>query len=161
MPSDDPGRAGMNALSPKVIGLGAPTSMRIFFDLSEVPALLDAIGDELAKHGCASQIRGRSVEPEDGVDPADWRYHVSELQRMLGDIEEAAKPRYPFDRIDVLWPTVMTRNVVHGAVAHAERRANDATDRDADAAGKALAAAQQTLRDYEAVDSGGLVDVWL
>jgi hypothetical protein len=150
------GRAGVSPTA-KVIGLGAPTSVRILFELAEVPALLDAIGDELARYGCASEIRGRTLRADSAVDPADWRYHVAELHRMLGDIERAAEPRYAFDRVDVLWPTVLARGVLHRAVAHGERRAQEG-GKDGE---EALAAARRTLRDYEAVDAGGLLDVWL
>jgi hypothetical protein len=101
------GYGAENATSAKVIGLGAPTSVRMILELSEVPSLLNALGDELARHGCGSQIKGRHVESESDLDPADWRYHASELYRMLGDIERASEPRYAFDHIEVLWPTVM------------------------------------------------------
>lgn len=157
----DRGLGAATTLSSKVIGLGAPTSVRMFLELSEVPSLLDALGDELARHGCGSHIKGRDVEREADVDPAGWRYHASELQRMLGDIEHASEPRYPFDRIEVLWPTVMAHGVVHGAVRHAERRAAEAIGAAGDAAAATLGAAQQTLHDFEAVDGGGLLDVWL
>jgi len=153
-------RADTNATPPKVIGMGAPISVWIYFARLEIPALLDALGDELARHGCAAQINGRSVEPRSGVDPADWRYQVSELQRMLGDVK-AATPKYPRSRFDVLWPTVMAHGVVHGAIAHAERRVAEAGTGNDAAAREALAAAQRTLRDFEAVDGGGLLDVWL
>jgi hypothetical protein len=73
----------------------------------------------------------------------------------------AAKTR-THGRFDVLWPTVLARDVVRGAVAHAERRAAAAPSGDSiQAASDALAAAERTLRDYEAVDNGGLLDVWL
>ena len=141
----------------KVIGLGAPTSVRVFLEVAEVPALLCAIGDELARHGCASDIRGRALTADVDVEPADWRYHVAELHRMLGDIEAATKPEYAFDRVEVLWPTVLAHRVLDGAVDHAERGA-ETGGRDEE---EALAAARRTVRDYEAVDSGGLRDVWL
>jgi hypothetical protein len=109
------GLGGANTSSSKVVGLGAPTSVRMVLELSEVPSLLDAIGDELARHGCGSHIKGREFERETDVDPADRRYHAGELQRMLGDIERASESRYAFDHIRVLWPTVMAHGVVHGA----------------------------------------------
>jgi len=113
------------------------------------------------RHGGSARIDGRSVEPQAaGVDPTDWRYHVGELQRMLGDVERAAETRV-HGRFDVLWPTVMAHGVVHGAIGHAERRAAAAAAGDEAAARDALAAAQRTLRDFEAVDGGGLDAVWL
>lgn len=89
MANEDRARASTNATPPKVIGMGAPISVWIYFEVSEIPALLDALGDELARHGCPAPINGRTVEPKTDVDPADWRYHVGELQRMLGDVEGA------------------------------------------------------------------------
>lgn len=160
MASDDRGRAAEAAPPPKAIGMGAPTSMWIYFEIVEIPALLDAIGDELARHGGAARIDGRTVEPEAGVEPRDWRYHAGELQRMLGDVEHAAETR-AHGRFDVLWPTVMAHGVVRRAVAHAERRAAAAGTDELSTAREALAAAQRTLRDFEAVDGGGLPDVWL
>lgn len=158
--SDQRTRASTGATPPKVIGLGTPISVWIYFEVSEIPALLDAIGDELARRGCSAQINGRTVEPKAGVDPAAWRYQIDELQRMLGDVEGATS-KYSHRRFDVLWPTVMAHGVVHGALAHAERRAADAAARDVAAARAALAAAEQSRRDFDAVDTGGLLDVWL
>jgi hypothetical protein len=158
MASEERARAAASPTPPKVIGLGAPTSVWIYFEIAEIPALIDAIGDEFARHGGSAQIHGRTVEPRAGVDPTDWRYHVGELQRMLGDVEQAAETRV-HGRFDVLWPTVMAHGVVHGAVGHAERRATAAGDEVA--ARDALAAAQRTLRDFQAVDGGGLDAVWL
>lgn len=160
MASDDRGRAAETTPPPKAIGMGAPTSMWIYFEIVEIPALLDAIGDELARHGGAARIDGRAVEPEADVDPRDWRYHVGELQRMLGDVEHAAETR-AHGRFDVLWQTVMAHGVVHRAADHAERRAAAAGTDEQSAAQEALAAAQRTLRDFEAVDGGGLDAVWL
>jgi len=160
MASEKRPRAAASATPPKVIGLGAPTSVWIYFEMAEIPALIDAIGDQLARHGGAAQIDGRTVEPEAGVNPTDWRYHVGELQRMLGDVEHAAETR-AHGRFDVLWPTVMAHGVVHGAAGHAERRAAAAAVGDEAAARDALAAAQRTVRDFEAVDGGGLDAVWL
>jgi hypothetical protein len=159
MASDDRGRAVENT-PPKAVGMGAPTSMWIYFEIAEIPALLDAIGDELARYGGAARVDGRTVEPEAGVDPRDWRDHVGELQRMLGDVEHAADTR-AHGRFDVLWPTVMARGVVHGAVRHANRRVATASRDEQSAAREALAAARRTLRDFEAVDNGGLDAVWL
>jgi hypothetical protein len=159
MASDDRGRAA-EATPPKAIGMGAPTSMWIYFEIAEIPALLDAIADELARYGGAARIDGRTIEPEAGVDPRDRRYHVGELQRMLGDVEHAADTR-AHGRFDVLWPTVMAHGVVHAAVRHADRRAAAASSDEQSAAREALAAARRTLRDFEAVDNGGLDAVWL
>ena len=55
----------------------------------------------------------------------------------------------------------MAHGIVHGAVRHAERRAGAASTDEQSAAREALAAAQRTLRDFEAVDNGGLDAVWL
>jgi hypothetical protein len=62
MASEERARAGASAT--KVIGLGAPTSVWIYFEIAEIPALIDAIGDEFARHGGSAQIDGRTLEPE-------------------------------------------------------------------------------------------------
>jgi hypothetical protein len=162
MASDRAAAAAARVAAPKAIGLGAPTSMRIFFERCEIPALIDAIAEVLARHGGAVRVDGRTVEPEDGVDPRGWRVHVGELYRMLGDVEDAAADRaWRYDRFDVLWPTVLALDVVRGAVAHAELRLAAAAADELPTARGALAAAQWTLREFEAVDGGGLLDVWL
>ena len=145
---------------PKVIGLGAPISVRIDFDPAEIPALLDALGDELARHGGSARINGRTIESTPGVDPADWREHLGELHTMLDDVQRAAGMR-THGRFDVLWPTAVARGVLHGAVGHAERRLAQASDGDVPAARAALAAAERSRRDFERVDAGGLDAVWL
>lgn len=145
---------------PKVVGMGAPISVWIYFEVSEIPALIDAIGDERARYRHEPQIGGPTVEPEPRVDPAAWRDHVGELERMLGDLEQAAKTR-THGRFDVLWPTALANGVLRGAIGHAERRVAAAVASDATAARDALAAAQQTLRDFQVVDRGGLLDAWL
>lgn len=160
MATEERARGGASTTPPKVIGLGAPISVWIYFEISEIPALLDAIGDELARHGCSAQTNGRTVEPKSGVDPADWRYQTGELRRMLGDVEQAAQTR-AHGCFDVLWPTVLTHGVLHRATGHAERRVAEAADTDRAAVREPLAAAQRTLRDFEAVDRGGLDAVWL
>jgi hypothetical protein len=147
-------RAGAGGPPPeKVIGLGAPTSVWILFELPEVPALLDAIGDELGRYGCGPD---RTETAKNDADPTGWQYHVAELHRMLGDLEGALEPDYLSDRVDVLWPTVLAHEVLQAAVSHAERRAGVGSAEEEGA----LAAAQRTLRDFQAVDGGGL-DVWL
>lgn len=143
------------AATPKVIGLGAPISVRISFEIAEIPALIDAIDDQLGRYGAPPQRNGRGPAPDPHA--AEWSDHIGELRRMRAHVEHARQP----ERFDVVWPTVLAHDVVHGAIGHAERRAAAATAGDAAAAQDALAAAQRTLRDFQAVDGGGLDAVWL
>ena len=153
-------RARVERRHSKVIGLGAPVSVLVYLEVAEIPALKDAIADQVAHHGGSAQIDGRTVQPEAGVDPTAWRDHVGELRRMLGDVERG--PKSAIDgRFSVLWPSSMAYDVIHGALAHAEQRASTAGDADAAAARAALAAAGETAQDFEAVDGGGSADVWL
>jgi hypothetical protein len=152
-----PDHAGFEAGTPlKVVGLGAPISVRIAFEISEIPALLDAIDEQLGRYGAAVQRNGRGGATPADVDPADWSDHIGELRRMRADVEQAKEVRGA-ERVVVMWPTVLAHDVVHVAVRHAQRRAA------AGAAGarEAVAAAERSRHDFDAVDTGGLDGVWL
>jgi hypothetical protein len=141
---------GGNVTPPKVVGLGAPISVWIYFEVSEIPALDDAIRDELARHAAR---------------PDGWNDHIAELRRMLADVEQARATRCA-GRFDVVWPTMLAHRVVHGAVSHAQRRADTAVTGQPDeqavtAVREALAAAHQSRHDFNAVDNGGRDAVWL
>lgn len=163
MATDHPRGLSGNAAPPKVVGLGAPISVWIYFDVSEIPALVDAIDDELARYGASAQRDGRPARLQTGRDPSNWSNHIGELHRMLADVQRAAATTTR--RFDVVWRTVMAHAIVHGAVRHAERRADRAAARRdpqaVTAADEALAAALQTRRDFDAVDNGGRDAVWL
>ena len=142
MASGDPTLVpGTRVTPPKVIGLGARISVWIDFDVAEIPALLDALGDELARHGGSARINVRAIEPAPDVDPGDWRDHLVELRKMLDNVDRGATMR-AHGRFDVLWPTVLARGVVHGAVGHAERRLGEARGANRAAARAALDAAE-------------------
>jgi hypothetical protein len=145
--------------TPKVIGLGAPISVRISFEIAEIPALIDAIDDQLGRYGAPPQRNDRGRGPARDPHAVEWSDHIGELRRMRAHMEHAAA--HGPERFDVVWPTVLAHDVVHGAVGHAERCAAAADAVDGAAARDALAAAQRTLRDFRAVDDGGLDAVWL
>jgi hypothetical protein len=156
MATDRPG-GGEHPAATKVVGLGAPISVRIRFKASEIQALCDAIDGELDGYGAASHRDGHVAVPDDA---AEHRDHIEELRRMLDDVQRAAitNARGGFE---VLWPTVLARGVVHGAFGHAQRRAGRARAQEVAAAREALAAAERTLRDFDEIDNGGLAAVWL
>ena len=144
----DPGSDGSPS---KVLGLGAPISVWIYFEVVEIPALVDAIDDEIAGYNA----RG----PANGSGPA-WSDHIGELRRMRAELTAAQAARSA-GRVDVIWPTVLAHGVVHGAARHAQRRAEEAKSADEPAARAALSAAQRSERDFDAVDAGGRDAVWL
>jgi hypothetical protein len=142
-----------------VVGLGCPVSVWIRFEACEIPALLDAINDALDNYRASQRARRRSRRAASEA-PPDWRVHIAELRRMHGDVQ-ASRSADGRGSFDVLWPTVIAYEVIHGAVRRAERAAGAAAGRDLPAARAALAAAVRTRRDFDAVEGGGLPDVWL
>ncbi len=136
--------AGENRMPPKVVGLGAPISVWIYFDVSETRALAAAIGDELTRYG----------------DRREWVDQTNELGRMLADIEQT-RARRAAGRFDVVWPTVLAHAVVRGAVGHARRLLDGAPPGEVATARLALTAAERTRTDFDLVDGGGLEAVWL
>jgi hypothetical protein len=147
---------------PKVIGVGAPISVWISFEALEIPALAAAIGDQLTNHGASPQSCGHAGRPPADAEPRS-NDHIAQLQRMLADLEHADAILTPPGRFDVVWRTALARHVVHGAVSHAKRRADDSAAgggrRARRRARKALAAALQSRRDFDAVDDPD--GIWL
>ena len=137
-----------NGVPPKVVGLGAPISVWIYFDVIEIPAVAAAIADELARYSDPRETNG------------DWADHAHELRSMRADIELASASRVA-GRFGVTWPTALAHPVVRDAVAHAQRRLAGASPEDAVAARLALAAAERTRDDFDTVDRGGKEAVWL
>jgi hypothetical protein len=135
-----------------VLGLGAPISVWIYFEVVEIPALVDAIDDEIAGYSARGQANGSGPACSD---------HVGELRRMRAELTAAQAAHKSAGRVAVIWPTVLAHGVVHGAARHAQRRAEEATSADAPAARAALSAAQRSERDFDAVDTGGRDAVWL
>lgn len=108
----------------------------------------------------ASQRTGRRSLPAAPEAPPEWRDDIAELRRMRADVQ-AARTADGRARFDVLLPTVLAYEVIHGAVRRAEQRVTVAAGRDLMEARAALAAAERSRRDFDAVDGGGLRDVWL
>lgn len=156
-----PNEADREGAAPaKVVGLGAPISVWIYFEVSEIPALEAAIVDELARHGVAAATTSYAAEPKPGVDPADWADQIAELRRMQADLAQACSSRSK-GRFDVVWPTALAHGVVHRSVAHAERRLVDTLGVATPSARDALTHARRSRDDFNAVDRGGLDSVWL
>lgn len=141
-----------NGLPPKVVGLGGPISVWIYLNMIEIPALAAAIADELARY---EQRPGECAAP-----PDDRAAHAATLRSMLADLDEAKATRTT-GRFDVVWPTALAHVAVRGAVARAGRRLARAPAAEVISARLALAAAERTRDDFDAVDSGGLESVWL
>ena len=137
-----------NSAPPKVVGLGAPISVWIYFDVIEIPAVAAAIAEELDRYSDRGNANG------------EWADHADELRSMLADIELASASRVT-GRFDVVWPTVLAHSVLRGAVAHAQRRLVGAAPHEVGSARLALAAAERTSADFDAVDRGGREAVWL
>lgn len=102
-------------------------------------------------------------EPADSNGQPAWGDHIGELQRIRAELTRAETNRVA-GGVDVIWPTVLAHGVVHGAARHAQRRADEAgpgRGPAAEAARAALAAAQRSQRDFDAVDKDGRDAVWL
>lgn len=133
----------------KVVGLGAPISVRIVLEPFELSVFRAAIDEE---------VTGYTTRAEPGASSQDrngdgWDDHTDELARMRADLDGAAERE-----VVVVWPTVLAYGVVRRAVELAERRAEADGSHTAWAA---LAAAARTRSDFDAVDAGGLEAVWL
>jgi hypothetical protein len=123
----------------KVVGLGAPISVRIVLESAEIPVLFAAIDAEVARYA------GR------GGNGGPWDDQIGELVRMRAELDGADASEHV-----VVWPTALAHEVVRKAVELAERSADESK-----ASRAARAATGRTRRDLDAVDLGGLEDVWL
>jgi hypothetical protein len=133
----------------RVFGLGAPISLLIFLEGHEIPALRQPILGWMKPAAAAERARRAETHSPDA--PRAWRDMLAELDRAANSADHA-----------VLWPTVYAERAFRGAIADtvaAARSCCDATER-----ASAFAVARSlrgTLSELQAVDDGGLPDVWL
>jgi hypothetical protein len=144
----------------KVVGLGAPVSVRIRFDASELPIVKDALANLIAANdphplGIAASVDLPSRDTDD---------QHAELRRMLDTLGRDDQPRA--EPREVVWPTSLAYGVVRDAARVAAERLREALA-DAGAteaiqsAAQAFLACAETWTWLQAVDSGGLQNVWL
>jgi hypothetical protein len=145
-PGERRGTRHVTLVRPRIVGFGAPVSMRIRLDAVEVPRLRAQV----------VRFLEHAQRPEAAVPVA------SAWQEMLDQL--------PFrchgQGLEVLWPTVYAYPVLRAAVDDAldalEEARRDARGLEVLAAEvSAVRAAVETLRAFLAVDRGGLQDVAL
>jgi hypothetical protein len=135
---------------PKVVGLGAPVSVRIYFEAREEPVLRHVL-DSLIESDGRSQRKASDEE-------------LGELLHMRRDV--AASSERADAAASVVWPTALAHGVLHQAVAQAGDQLHDAlADLTAlEAIRDAMDVFRCCLASWDAlqhVDGGGLQDVWL
>jgi hypothetical protein len=143
-----------------VVGIGAPVSVRIRFDAPELPIVKDALARLTAADDPHPLGIAASVDvPTRGTD--DQRAELHRMLDTLGRDEQAhAEPR------EVIWPTSLAYGVVSDAARDSAERLREAlgdpsaTDAIQPAA-QAFLACAETWTCLQAVDSGGLPNVWL
>jgi hypothetical protein len=157
-PADADGRRSM-----KVIALGAPVSVQIRFEPCEAAVVVDELRAQIIAYETAEADARVGIG---GSPPGDEgrRDRLGELRQMLGEIESDSElPAEPFE---VLWPAALAIDVLRGALYEAAERLHTSLNdlKSTVAIRSALgivAACLDTLESFDAVDSGGLQDVWL
>jgi hypothetical protein len=144
----------------KVVGLGAPVSVRIRFDACELPIVKDALAvliaaDDALQPSVAAAVDSSSRATDD---------QRAELRRMLDAL--GGDDRAQVEAHEVVWPTSLAHGVVRNAARVAAERLREALDNASatDAiqpAARAFLACAETWSWFRAVDGGGLPDVWL
>jgi hypothetical protein len=146
----------------KVVGLGAPVSVRIRFQACEADVIASELGEQiLVEERTEAEARAGLIgeEPDDEI-----RNRLGEFRRMLDDIQRAGgAPGEPFE---VVWATVLAHEVLRGALGQATERLDDAlNDLDNTAAIRdavnVVGALLDTWEAFLAVDAGGRQDVAL
>jgi hypothetical protein len=135
---------------PKVVGLGAPISVRIYVETREEPVLRHVLDSLITGSGRARR------KPSDD--------ELAELRQMRRDME--ARSERADETVSVVWPTALAHRVLRQAVAQAGDRLHDAlADLTAlEAIRDAMDVFRCCLASWDAlqrVDGGGLQDVWL
>jgi hypothetical protein len=147
----------------KVVGLGAPICVRIRFEACEAAVVIDELRAEIIAHE-TSEADARTAIGDSPPGDQSRRDRLGELRRMLGQIERDGEP--PPAAFEVLWPAALAIDVLRGALREAAERLHASLD-DLKATGTirsalgVLAACLDTWEGFDAVDNGGLQDVWL
>jgi len=147
----------------KVVGLGAPVSVRIRLEACEVQLIADALLEQIVIDETTQAEARAGLIGEDPHDQAR-RDRLDELRRMLKEIERERGG--PPEAFEVVWPTVLAHDVLQGAFGQAAERLRETLTHREDTtvmrdALNVLAALLDTCEAFRAVDSGGLQDVAL
>lgn len=137
----------------KVTGLGAPISVRVTFLPVEVQVLRDEIGEQTAV--LATAVAEYPLD-SDRVDALQAMHEIS-----------CQVPSAGRESFEILAPTPLMADILSGAVLEAAERVHAALDvkpldmqRVLDRM-LTMEALVLTLRDFLAVDGGGLANVWI
>jgi hypothetical protein len=138
--------------SPKVVGLGAPISVRIQLEASEVTVIRSRILLELDDHA----LQAPNAACGTAATVAEWAEEVETLERMLRALD-----RHNAGTVEVLWPTSVAHDILRGALNDAlhELGECDVNACAPEALAGLLDAAQACLltwAGFKAVDLGGL-----
>jgi hypothetical protein len=147
----------------KVVGLGAPVSVRIRFDACEADLIADELREQISVYETTEAEARAGVIGEQPDDEAR-RDLLWEFRRMLALVErDAGVPSEPFE---VVWPTVLAYQVLRGVLGHAAERLQEtlqdpnSTDAIRDAL-RVVGALLDTWEAFRVIDNGGLQDVAL
>ena len=124
----------------RVVGLGAPTTVRLRLPRADAPLLRGEIRAQMERH----------IDEDDGSE--QWRAERAAWQDMLRGLDVSEH-----ENVDVLWPSAYAAPVLYGAVVTAQA-AVTATPNDPNAAA-IRDSARLTLTAFLEIDNGGLDEV--
>ena len=147
----------------KVVGLGAPVSVRICFDACEAEVIAAELREQIIVYE-TTEAEARAGVIREPPDDDGRRDLLCEFRRMLTLVERDRD--VPSETFEVVWPTVLAYQVLRGALGHAAERLqetlqdphNTAAIRDAL---HVVAAVLETWETFRLIDNGGLQDVAL
>jgi hypothetical protein len=150
-PGDEP--AGVEAVRPRVLGLGAPLSVLIRPSSREVPMLRRELHAQMARHAHERPRLGTS-------DAGEWSGERRVWEAMLAGVEDDADTS-----IELIWPTAYVHPVLFGALREAAALVTaPSTPAQVGSFAEALKTAEAcyaTWQAFLAIDNGGLQDVVL
>lgn len=124
----------------RVVGLGAPTTVRLRLPRADAPLLRNEIHAQMERH----------ADENDGSE--QWLAEHAAWQGMLRGLD-----LNDHEDIDVLWPSAYAAPVLYGAVISAQATVT-ATPNDPEAAA-IRDSARRTLTAFLEIDNGGLDEV--
>jgi hypothetical protein len=138
--------------SPKVVGLGAPISVRIQLEASEVTVIRGRILLELDHHA----LRAPSAACGTTATATEWAEDVETLETMLRALD-----RHDAGAVEVLWPTTVAHDILQDALGDALRelgecKVNACALEELSGLLDAAKACLRTWAEFKAVDLGGL-----
>jgi hypothetical protein len=145
-----------DSISLKVVGLGAPISVRIRLQPGEIRIIRPQLLARIAERDREDSDHDLSEQDPSG------RVHRDALDAMLRELDANADASAG---VEVLWPTSLAHDILHAALDEALARLPRASvDRSLPAIGQALdtaCACLETWMAFTTVDRDGLQDVWL